>query len=278
MVANKNREQDPPAQKPSPEPGLPWLRIEHLHKFYGSLAAVIDVNLQVNRGQQVVIVGASGSGKSTLLRCINYLETPSRGQIWLDGDPIGQHPIQTASGMVWQADTPNQLARKRRQIGMVFQGFNLFAHLNALDNIAIGPHRVLGRPQAQCREQARALLAKVHLDRHADHYPSQLSGGEQQRVAIARALAMDPKLILFDEPTSALDPRLTHEVLQVMQELAEEGLTMVVVTHEIHFARRFADWVVYMEQGQIVETGAAGDVLNRPQQAQTQRFLSYVMG
>lgn len=270
---------NPQPQSPflPPSPGIPLLKIEHLHKSYGSRPAVIDANLEVQRGQQVVIVGASGSGKSTLLRCINYLEQPSSGQIWIDGDPMGQHPVQTAQGVKWQPDSPQQLARKRHHVGMVFQGFNLFAHLSALDNIAIGPHRVLGRPQAECRARARELLQKVHLDRHAEQYPSQLSGGEQQRVAIARALAMDPKLILFDEPTSALDPRLTHEVLQVMQELAQEGLTMVVVTHEIHFARRFADWVVYMEQGRIIETGLAREVLDRPQQEQTQRFLSYVM-
>ncbi|MFQ3613463.1 MAG: amino acid ABC transporter ATP-binding protein [Cyanobacteriota bacterium] len=268
-----------PNLHPSPplSPGIPLLKIEHLHKSYGAVPAVVDANLTVERGQQVVLMGVSGSGKSTLLRCINYLERPTSGQIWIDGDPMGQHPVQTATGVEWRPDRPQQLARKRHHVGMVFQGFNLFAHLSALDNIAIGPHRVLGRPKEDCRARARELLHKVHLDRHADKYPAQLSGGEQQRVAIARALAMDPKLILFDEPTSALDPRLTHEVLQVMQELAEEGMTMLVVTHEIQFARRIADWVVYMEQGRIVESGQAEEVFNRPQQIETQRFLSYVM-
>ncbi|GAB4213474.1 MAG: amino acid ABC transporter ATP-binding protein [Synechococcales cyanobacterium] len=257
--------------------GIPVLTIEHLDKTYGTRPAVIDANLTVQRGQQVVIVGASGSGKSTLLRCINYLETPTRGRIWIDGEPMGHHAVQTAQGLRWEVDRPHQLARKRRQVGMVFQGFHLFAHLSALDNIAIAPHRVLGRPKAECRERAQQLLQKVHLQDRGDHYPSQLSGGEQQRVAIARALAMDPKVILFDEPTSALDPRLTHEVLQVMLELAAEGMTMVVVTHEIPFARRIADWAVYMEQGRIVEMGPAAQVLHQPQQHQTQQFLSYVM-
>jgi polar amino acid transport system ATP-binding protein len=252
----------------------PLLRIENLSKQYGAVNALIDANLSVMAGQHVVLIGASGSGKSTLLRCVNYLEVPTRGTIWLDGVTIGGHA--DASGK-WIADTPAQLVRKRRDIGMVFQGFNLFAHLSALDNIAIGPQRVLGRPLNECREQARALLEKVHLGKHADKRPAQLSGGEQQRVAIARALAMNPKLMLFDEPTSALDPRLTHEVLAVMQELAQEGMTMLVVTHEMGFAKRVADLVVYMEQGSIVECGPAAQLFSQPQHEQTRAFLSYVM-
>jgi ABC-type polar amino acid transport system ATPase subunit len=250
------------------------LRIENLSKQYGEVNALIDANLSVMAGQHVVLIGASGSGKSTLLRCVNYLEVPTRGTIWLDGVAIGGQA--DASGK-WVADKPGDLVRKRRDIGMVFQSFNLFAHLSALDNIAIGPHRVLHRPLNECREQARALLEKVHLSRHADKRPAQLSGGEQQRVAIARSLAMNPKLMLFDEPTSALDPRLTHEVLAVMQELAQEGMTMLVVTHEMGFARRVADLVVYMEQGRIVECGSAAQIFGQPQHEQTRAFLSYVM-
>lgn len=252
----------------------PLLRIEGLCKEYGTVNALIDANLSVMAGQHVVLIGASGSGKSTLLRCINYLEVPTRGMIWLDGVSMGGQ--MDASGK-WVADKPADLVRKRRDIGMVFQSFNLFAHLTALDNIAIGPHRVLHRPLNECREQARMLLEKVHLGRHAEKRPAQLSGGEQQRVAIARALAMNPKLMLFDEPTSALDPRLTKEVLSVMQELAQEGMTMMVVTHEMGFARRVADVVVYMEHGRIVEMGSSSQIFEQPQHEQTRAFLSYVM-
>ena len=252
----------------------PLLRIEGLSKVFGTVTALRDASLSVLQGQHVVLIGASGSGKSTLLRCINYLEVPTRGTVWLDGQTIGGHLDATGK---WVADRTADLVRKRRDIGMVFQGFHLFAHLSALDNIAIGPQRVLGRPMGECRERARALLDKVHLRQHADKRPAQLSGGEQQRVAIARALAMTPKLMLFDEPTSALDPRLTHEVLGVMQELAHEGMTMLVVTHEMGFARRVADVVVYMDLGCIVESGPAKQMFTQPQQPQTREFLSYIM-
>ena len=255
------------------------LKIEGLGKTYtapggGNIQALIDANLSVETGQHVVFIGASGSGKSTLLRCINRLETPSQGTVWLDGQPIGGR--FDANG-IWQPITARELAMQRREIGMVFLGFHLFAHLSALDNIAIGPHEVLKKPLETCRQQARTLLDKVHLGKHADKYPAQLSGGEQQRVAIARALAMNPKLMLFDEPTSALDPRLTHEVLAVMQELAQEGMTMLVVTHEMNFARRVADVVVFMEQGRIVEVGPPQALFEQPQMELTKQFLSYVM-
>ncbi|MEM9157005.1 MAG: amino acid ABC transporter ATP-binding protein [Cyanobacteria bacterium P01_F01_bin.33] len=252
----------------------PLLKVSNLSKNYGSTTAVEDASFALGKGEQLVILGASGSGKSSLLRCINYLEKPSRGTIWLDGQTIGGHHDPEGT---WSPDTEAELVRKRRDIGMVFQNFNLFAHLSALDNIAIGPRKVLKRPKSECRSLARALLQKVHLDRHADQYPSQLSGGEQQRVAIARALAMNPKLLLFDEPTSALDPRLTHEVLQVMQELATEGIAMIVVTHEIGFARKIARTVMYLEKGRIVETGPVSDFFARPEREQTRQFLSYVM-
>jgi len=253
---------------------LPLVKVEQVDKLYGSVPAVLEANLQVQKGQRVVILGASGSGKSTLLRCINHLEVPTRGVVWIDGEPMGGR--WNVAGR-WIPDSAVQLSRKRQQIGMVFQGFHLFAHLKVIDNVAISPRKVLKQSKSESYELAYRLLQKVHLDRHAQKYPAQLSGGEQQRVAIARALAMNPKLMLFDEPTSALDPRLTHEVLHVMQQLAEEGMTMIVVTHEIGFARKFADTIVFMEHGRIVETGKAEKFFTRPQHEKTQQFLSYVM-
>jgi ABC-type polar amino acid transport system ATPase subunit len=250
------------------------LKVENLYKNYNQVPALIDINLEVKLGEHLVLLGASGSGKSTLLRCLNWLEVPTKGTVCLDGQFIGG---QFNSEEQWVPDSPPKLAKKRREIGMVFQGFHLFAHLNALDNIAIGPQKVLKKSKATCRELARYLLDKVHLKDHADKYPWQLSGGEQQRVAIARALAMNPKLILFDEPTSALDPRLTHEVLRVMQELAEEGMTMIVVTHEIRFAQQVADTVIFMDHGKIVERSSAAQFFTRPQHQKTQEFLSYVL-
>jgi polar amino acid transport system ATP-binding protein len=250
------------------------LKIENLYKNYGKTAALTDINLEVGVGEQVVFLGASGSGKSTLLRCINYLEVPDSGTVWLDGETIGGKFDDQGR---WRTAPSHQVAQQRREIGMVFQGFHLFAHLKVLDNVAIGPQKVLKKPKAACRELARYFLDKVHLGHHANKFPAQLSGGEQQRVAIARALAMNPKLLLFDEPTSALDPCLTHEVLQVIQELAEEGMTMLIVTHEIPFAQRVADRVVFMEHGRIVEVGATETFFTRPHSSKTQKFLSYVL-
>ena len=250
------------------------LTIDSVSKHFATVPALLDVNLSVQAGEKIVLLGASGSGKSTLLRCINRLEVPDSGTIWLDGNPIGgQYDPQGQ----WVEDRPSVLAAKRRDIGMVFQGFHLFAHLKALDNIAIGPHKVLKYPKKYCHELARALLDKVHLSHHADKYPWQLSGGEQQRVAIARALAMTPKLLLFDEPTSALDPCLTHEVLQVMQELAEEGMTMLVVTHEVRFAQKVADTIVFMDRGAIIERGTPTELFTAPIHEKTREFLSYVI-
>ncbi|MBD3885390.1 amino acid ABC transporter ATP-binding protein [Phormidium tenue FACHB-886] len=250
------------------------LKIENLYKNYEKTAALIDINLEIAAGEQVVFLGASGSGKSTLLRCINYLEAPNQGTVWLDGRPMGGHFDKQRR---WITASSSQVARQRREVGMVFQGFHLFSHLRVLDNIAIGPQKVLKKPKGICYELARDLLDKVHLRHHADKFPWQLSGGEQQRVAIARALAMNPKLMLFDEPTSALDPCLTHEVLQVMQELAEDGMTMLIVTHEIPFAQRVADRVVFMEQGRIIEVGATEVFFTRPRSRKTRKFLSYVL-
>ncbi|HMQ52917.1 MAG TPA: amino acid ABC transporter ATP-binding protein [Anaerolineae bacterium] len=248
------------------------LKVQNVSKDFGSTLALNNVSLDVHAGEVVVLIGPSGSGKSTLLRSINYLEVPTEGRIWLDGEYMGGR--LTDSGQ-WLEDSPKELARKRQKVGMVFQLFNLFAHLNAIDNVAVGPHKVLGRPKAECRALAEQLLHKVHLADHSQKYPSQLSGGQQQRVAIARALAMNPKLMLFDEPTSALDPQLTWEVLEVMQELAEEGMTMVVVTHELAFAQRAADRVVYLEAAQIVEQGPPQTLFENPQHEGTRKFFSY---
>lgn len=248
------------------------LKVEKVSKDFGSTLALNNVSLDVQAGEVVVLIGPSGSGKSTLLRSINYLEVPTEGRIWLDGEYMGGR--LTDSGQ-WLEDSPKELARKRQKVGMVFQLFNLFAHLNAIDNVAVGPHKVLGRPKAECRALAEQLLHKVHLADHGQKYPSQLSGGQQQRVAIARALAMNPKLMLFDEPTSALDPQLTWEVLEVMQELAEEGMTMVVVTHELAFAQRAADRVVYLEAAQIVEQGPPQALFENPRHEGTRKFFSY---
>ncbi len=248
------------------------LKVENLTKTYKETDALVDASLDVYRGQQVVLIGASGSGKSTMLRCISHLETPTSGTVTLDGLTIGGR----YEGGKWIPDTQAELAAKRQHIGMVFQSFNLFAHLTAIENIAVGPIHVLGVSKDEAHAQAERLLDKVQMGKHADKYPSQLSGGEQQRVAIARALGMNPKLMLFDEPTSALDPRLTHEVLQVMQDLAEEEMTMMVVTHEIGLARRVADVVVFMEAGRIVEVNTAA-IFEEPREDLTRQFLSYVL-
>jgi ABC-type polar amino acid transport system ATPase subunit len=252
----------------------PILRIEHLSKNFSTTQALIDANLEVTAGEVVVLIGPSGSGKSTMLRCINYLEVPTQGRIWLDGEYIGG---RLEGDTRWVEDNPGELARKRQKVGMVFQLFNLFAHLSALDNIAIGPHKVLGKPKAECRELAQQLLQKVHLAEHGHKLPFQMSGGQQQRVAIARALAMNPKLMLFDEPTSALDPKLTHEVLEVIQDLAEEGMTMLVVTHELNFARKVADTVVYLEEARIVQAGTPEEIFAHSTNEHVRRFLSYYM-
>jgi polar amino acid transport system ATP-binding protein len=248
------------------------LKVENVSKDFGSTLALNNVSLEVESGEVVVLIGPSGSGKSTLLRSINYLEVPTAGRIWLDGEYMGGRLDESGK---WIADSVKELARKRQKVGMVFQLFNLFAHLSASDNIAIGPEKVLGRSKAESRELAHTFLKKVHLVDHGQKFPSQLSGGQQQRVAIARALAMGPKLMLFDEPTSALDPQLTWEVLEVMQELAEEGMTMMVVTHELAFAQRAADRVVFLEEAQIVEQGPPQQLFENPQHDGTVKFLSY---
>jgi ABC-type polar amino acid transport system ATPase subunit len=236
-----------------------------LNKFFGERHVLKDVNFGVKRGECVAVIGPSGSGKSTLIRCINYLETPTNGVITIDGQ-------QLTSDL-----THAQLSFVRRELGMVFYNFNLFPHMSVLDNITLAPMRVRKLPQEQAREQAQLLLAKVGLSEKADAYPGQLSGGQKQRVAIARALAMNPKAMLFDEPTSALDPELVGEVLRVMRELAEEGRTMVVVTHEMGFARSVADRVVFFDGGRIIEEGEPEQVFTQPANERTRTFLDRVL-
>ncbi|WP_433356664.1 amino acid ABC transporter ATP-binding protein [Micromonospora saelicesensis] len=237
--------------------------VRGLNKWFGPLHVLKDIDLTVAVGEVVVVVGPSGSGKSTLCRCLNRLETVGQGSIEIDGEPL------PAEGRA--------LARLRADVGMVFQSFNLFGHKTVLDNITLGPTRVrrIARPEA--RQQAMALLERVGIADKADHHPAQLSGGQQQRAAIARALAMQPKVLLFDEPTSALDPEMVNEVLDVMVSLAAEGMTMIVVTHEMGFARRAADRVVFMDDGRIVESGAPDDFFAAPRTERARDFLSKIL-
>jgi len=251
----------------------PLVAIRSVSKAFGEFVALKQVSLDVWTGEVLCLIGASGSGKTTLLRCINQLTTIDSGGIWLDGELLG---MREQGGRLHRLGE-REIARQRLKTGMVFQRFNLFPHKTALENIVEGPVQVQGRPAAEARAEALELLRRVGLAAKADWHPSQLSGGQQQRVAIARALAMKPMLMLFDEPTSALDPELVGEVLAVMKELAQSGMTMMVVTHELGFAREVADRVVYMDQGAIVEQGAAPEVLGAPREARTKAFLSAVI-
>lgn len=249
------------------------VRTEKLVKRFGNNTVLNGVDLQVNRGQTVVIIGPSGSGKTTLLRCLNHLEKIDSGRIYIDGQLVG---YRERNGQVVE-DTETNIARMRAQVGFVFQRFNLFAHMTALENIIEAPIHVLHQPKAEVVERARLLLDKVGLADKANSYPHRLSGGQQQRVAIARALAMNPKLMLFDEATSALDPELVGEVLKVMRRLAEEGMTMVVVTHEMGFARDVADHVIFMDKAQIVEQGPPEQLFSNTQNERTREFLARVL-
>ena len=251
----------------------PLVAIRSVSKTFGEFQALNRVSLDVGAGEVLCLIGASGSGKTTLLRCINQLTSTDSGGIWLDGELLG---VREEGGRLHRL-TERQIARQRLKTGMVFQRFNLFPHKTALENITEGPVQVQGRKQEEARAEAMELLGRVGLAAKADAYPSQLSGGQQQRVAIARALAMKPMLMLFDEPTSALDPELVGEVLTVMKELARSGMTMMVVTHELGFAREVADTVVYMDHGAIVESGPAAEVLGKPREVRTQSFLSAVI-
>jgi polar amino acid transport system ATP-binding protein len=248
------------------------LRVDHLSKRFGHQAVLQDISFEVATGEVLCVIGPSGSGKSTLLRCVNYLEAPTGGRVYVDGQLMG---VREENGRLVPL-RPDELAAQRTKIGMVFQSFNLFKHLTALQNVVEAPVHVKHEPPAQAEQRARELLAWVGLSDKADSYPAQLSGGQQQRVAIARALAMEPKLMLFDEPTSALDPEIVGEVLAVMRRLAEEGMTMVVVTHEMSFAREVGDHVIFMDDGLIVESGPPGEVLVRPSHQRTKQFLARI--
>ena len=252
---------------------VPLVSIVDVRKSFGDFHALRGVSLDVKAGEVLCIIGASGSGKTTLLRCVNQLVRPDGGAIWVDGDLCGH---RLGEGKLYPLSEA-EIARQRLHTGMVFQRFNLFAHMTALENIIEGPVRVQGRRRADAVAEARVLLARVGLADKERSYPANLSGGQQQRVAIARALAMRPKLMLFDEPTSALDPELVGEVLLAMKELARSGMTMIVVTHELGFAREVADRVVFMDGGAIVESGTAEEVLGNPREARTRAFLNAVL-
>ncbi|MDR6236529.1 amino acid ABC transporter ATP-binding protein [Pseudomonas oryzihabitans] len=252
----------------------PVIQALEVHKAFGELEILKGVSLEVRRGEVVVLIGSSGSGKTTFIRCLNHLEDIQGGTIRVNGELMGYRERPDGSRV---PDSERNIARRRRDIGMVFQRFNLFPHMTVLENISEAPIQVLGVSRAAALDQARALLARVRLADKADHYPAQLSGGQQQRVAIARALAMKPQAMLFDEPTSALDPETVGEVLQVMKELAEDGMTMVVVTHEMGFAREVADRVVVLHQGELIEEGPPAQVFGNPSHPRTREFLSRVL-
>jgi polar amino acid transport system ATP-binding protein len=251
----------------------PMVKAEGVHKRFGRNEVLKGIDLEVAPGEVLCLLGPSGSGKSTFLRCINHLERINSGRLSVDGELVGYREV----GEKLHELKESEVARKRAEIGMVFQHFNLFGHMTALENVSCAPIYVKGTGRQQARERSRELLAKVGLADKCDSYPSQLSGGQQQRVAIARALAMDPKLMLFDEPTSALDPELVDDVLQAMQELARDGMTMVVVTHEMGFAREVADKAVFMDGGVVVEAGPPSEVLSNPRHERTRAFLSKVL-
>ena len=239
------------------------VKVKAVNKYFGHLHVLKDLSLNVRKGEVVVIIGPSGSGKSTLLRCLNYLEPVQSGEIWIDGIQLDHHKTN--------------IRTVRAEVGIVFQAFNLFPHLTVLRNVMLAPLVVRKRPEDEVRREAVALMTKVGLQEKIEVYPAQLSGGQQQRVAIARALCMQPKLMLFDEVTSALDPELVREVLDVMKQLARDGMTMIVVTHEMGFAREVADRVIFMDEGRIVEQGAPADIFDRPQQQRTREFLGKIL-
>ncbi|WP_456975242.1 amino acid ABC transporter ATP-binding protein [Geodermatophilus sp. SYSU D00815] len=247
----------------SPATTEPLVRLTGVNKWFGDLHVLQDVDLTIERGEVIVVIGPSGSGKSTLIRTVNRLEAIQQGEITIDGEPL------PAEG--------RELARLRSDVGMVFQSFNLFAHKTILQNVTLGPVKVRGQRRADAEKRARELLDRVGVGAQADKYPAQLSGGQQQRVAIARALAMDPKIMLFDEPTSALDPEMINEVLDVMTSLARDGMTMVVVTHEMGFARRAANRVVFMDGGRIVESADPETFFTSPRSERAQDFLSKIL-
>ena len=249
------------------------VRIIDLHKNFGSLEVLKGISTEVMKGEKLTIIGPSGSGKTTLLRCVNYLEKPTSGHVYVDDKLIGEKKVD--GRYVHLSD--RELAKERAEIGFVFQRFNLFPHLTALDNVTVAPRRVLRMQVAEANEMAMEMLEKVGLVHKADEYPERLSGGQQQRVAIARVLGMQPKLMLFDEATSALDPELIGEVLKVMRQLAEEGRTMMIVTHETQFAEEVSDRVIFMDEGRIIEEGPPKEIFSKPRHERTQTFLRQIL-
>ncbi len=239
------------------------IKVNNLHKCFGALEVLKGIDASISKGEVVCVIGPSGSGKSTFLRCLNLLEEPTKGEIFLDGISITDHK--------------KDIDKLRQKAGMVFQQFNLFPNLTVIENIMLAPRKVLRMSEADARKRAEDLLTRVNLSEKADQYPNRLSGGQKQRVAIARALAMNPQVMLFDEPTSALDPEMVGEVLEVMKDLAKSGMTMVVVTHEMGFAREVADRVFYMDEGVIYEEGTPEQIFRNPQKTRTREFLSKVL-
>jgi polar amino acid transport system ATP-binding protein len=262
-----------PAEPTAADQGPPMVLAEQVHKRYGLLEVLKGIDMEVRSGEVACLLGPSGSGKSTLLRCINHLEKINGGRLSVDGHLVGYR--QKGDKLYELKD--REVAQRRQDIGMVFQRFNLFPHMTAVGNVMEAPNQVLGRKKRDCKDAALTLLERVGLADRADYYPSQLSGGQQQRVAIARALAMNPKLMLFDEPTSALDPELVGEVLDVIRDLASGGMTMVVVTHEIGFAREVGDTLTFMDAGVVVESGNPRELIANPQHQRTKDFLSKVL-
>ena len=254
---------------PSKAETEPTIKIRGLCKSYGTVEVLKDVSLDVFPGEVVVVIGPSGAGKSTILSCVNYLEPYQRGKIWVDGELSGPKDADGRRLARAEAD----LNRLRRKIGIVFQAYNLFPHLTALENVTLAPIKVLKKSKSEAQREGGQQLARVGLSEKADKYPAELSGGQQQRVAIARALAMQPKVMLFDEVTSALDPELVGEVLAVMKQLSNDGMTMMIVTHEMQFAREVADRVIFMDEGSIVESGTAQELFENPKQERTRAFL-----
>lgn len=250
-------------EKPMPKPSEAFIEVEGMNKWFGEFHALKDIDLAVTRGERIVVCGPSGSGKSTLIRCINGLEPYQEGRIAVAGTTVENH-AQT-------------LRRVRRQVGMVFQSFNLFPHMTVLDNLTVAPRWINGEKRPLAEDQAISLLERVRIAEHAKKYPAQLSGGQQQRVAIARALCMKPDAMLFDEPTSALDPEMVGEVLDVMRDLASEGMTMIVVTHEMGFARQVADRVVFMDHGRVVEAASPAEFFTSPRTDRAQDFLEKIL-
>jgi polar amino acid transport system ATP-binding protein len=249
------------------------VKAEGVHKRFGRLEVLKGISLEVARGEVACLLGPSGSGKSTFLRCINHLEKINSGRLWVDGELVGYRQAGNKLHELREAE----VARSRAEIGMVFQRFNLFPHKTAIENVVEAPIQVKGMKRAEAMARGRELLAQVGLEDKTDEYPARLSGGQQQRVAIARALAMNPKLMMFDEPTSALDPELVKEVLDAIRDLARTGMTMIVVTHELGFARDVGDRVIFMDDGAIVEQGTPGQLLDNPREERTRRFLGLVL-